>query len=106
MSEEESAVSQAQEAREESAPAVDVWGLLHYCFLLLHASAWQKMGLVPDPATGKVVKDLEQARVAIDTAAYLAERLESRLTGQQLRDLRAMLSDLRLNFVQQSARPD
>jgi hypothetical protein len=39
--------------------------------------------------------------VAIDAAAALASQLEAKLSGQQLRDLRTMISDLRLNFVNQ-----
>jgi len=91
---------QAQPAEEQAQP-MDVWGLLRYCILLLHSHAWQSMGLVPNPATGKVSKDLEQARVAIDAVSYLVSQLEGKLFGQELRDLRSMLSDLRLNFVQQ-----
>jgi len=89
------------EPAEERAQPMDVWGLLRYCILLLHSHAWQSMGLVPNPATGKVNKDLEQARVAIDAVSYLVSQLEGKLFGQELRDLRSMLSDLRLNFVQQ-----
>ena len=85
----------------EEAKPMDVWGLLHYCLLLLHSYAWQAMGFVPDPATGKIAKDLEQARVAIDAASNLAGQLETRLCGRPLHDLRALVADLRLNFVQQ-----
>ena len=90
-----------QEQKTEEAQPIDVWGLLNYCLLLLHSHAWQTMGLMPMPGTGKVNKDLEQARVAIDAAASLANQLEAKLSGQQLRDLRTMISDLRLNFVNQ-----
>ena len=90
-----------QEQKTEETQPVDVWGLLNYCILLLHSHAWQTMGLMPMPGAGTVTKDLEQARVAIDAAAALASQLEAKLSGQQLRDLRTMISDLRLNFVNQ-----
>jgi hypothetical protein len=80
---------------------IDVWGVLHYCIFLLHAQAWQAMGLTPSPVTHKIEKDLEQAKVAIDAAAYLAGQLEPKLQGQQLREMRAMISDLQINFVNQ-----
>ncbi len=90
-----------REPADEPPQPVDVWALLHYCFLLLHSHAWQSMGLLPNPATGRTEKHLEQARVAIDAAAGLAGQLEQKLTGAQLREVRSLLSDLRLNFVQQ-----
>ncbi|NIM05979.1 MAG: DUF1844 domain-containing protein [Armatimonadetes bacterium] len=68
---------------------------------LLHSYAWQSMGLVANPVTGKTDKDLEQAQVAIDAVSYLAGQLETKLKGEELRQLHAMVSDLQLNFVQQ-----
>jgi hypothetical protein len=85
---------------------VDVWQLLRYCLVLFHSHAWQSMGLLPDPTTGKTARDLQQAQVAIDTAAYIAGQLESRLEGRELHDLQAMVADLRMNFVQQRKAAD
>jgi hypothetical protein len=59
------------------------------------------MGLRPDSITGTTVKNLEQARIAIDCAAALIERVEGELEGAEARELRTLLTNLRLNFVRQ-----
>jgi len=80
---------------------LDVWSVLHVCIGQLAGVAWQTMGLRADPFTNKMSKDLGQARVAIDATAALVELLLPQVQGQEKRDLQALLTDLRLNFVRQ-----
>jgi len=54
-----------------------------------------------NPATGKVEKDLAQAQVAIDAVSYLAQQLEVKLSGAELRELQHLVADLKMNFVNQ-----
>lgn len=82
-------------------------GLVAYVIGLIASDAWQRLGLIPDPATGKVVKDLKQARFAIDSVAALVDvmdRSDIGLPVELRRDLQRALADLRLNFVEQSNR--
>ncbi len=81
---------------------VDVFTVLRFCISQLAAAAWQKMGLQADPLTNEIHKDIEQARVAIDCTAALVEKLKPKLEGQELRDYESLLTDLRLNFLNQS----
>lgn len=67
--------------------------------------AWIRMGLVANPLSGVVERDLGQAKVAIDTAAFIAAQLEPVVPAEERLPLRALVSDLRLNFVEQSKRP-
>jgi len=67
--------------------------------------AWLRMGLVANPGTGKIERDLDQAKVAIDTVAFLAQQLELSVAPQERLPLKALVSDLQLNFVEQSKRP-
>ncbi len=60
---------------------------------------WIKLGLHPDPVTGEVKADLEEAKVAIDLAAHLASVMESRLDDADRRQLQGLVRDLRLNYV-------
>lgn len=99
--EQNQAESEGGVAGDQTLPDMDVWGVLQYCFILLHSQAWQAMGLVPDPATHTIKRDLEQARVAIDTASFIVSQLEPKLESKEQRNLRAMLSDLQINFVNQ-----
>ena len=89
----------------ESAPAaVDAAGVLRWCIGVLAASAWQALGLIPNPTTNKIERNLDDARLAIDAVAVLAEQLKPRLTDSERRELETLLTDLRVNFVEQKAR--
>lgn len=92
-----------EEADGKSQQPLRVEGLLHYCVQMFAQFAWQKMGFMADPATGKLDQDLAQARVAIDVLSHLAEHLEPMLGEQERRDLRNLLTDLRVNFARKSA---
>ncbi len=88
-----------------SGEAPDVYMLLQYCTKLLAADAWQKMGLLADPRTGEAKADLSQAKVAIDAVGDLIARIETAsetvVSAVERRELRNLLNDLRLNYVNQ-----
>lgn len=86
-------------------PPMDVYSLLTTTIALLSNGAWGWMGLTPNPFTGEMEKDLPQAKVAIDTVAFLVDRVEPRLSEAEQRDMRNLLSNLRVNYVQQSQTP-
>ena len=98
------ATTQEQAAGEEkfTLPPVDVYLLLKSFIGLLGAHAWQWMGLVKNPATGQIEKDMAQAKVAIDSISALINQLEGKVDPAEQRELRGMLSDLQVNFVRQS----
>jgi len=83
-------------------PRIDVYSMLHVSVAQLAAVAWQKMGLQADPFTNQIEKDIAQARLAIDCAAALIEKLLPHLEKPQARDYQNLLTDLRLNFVRQA----
>ena len=87
---------------EEPRQPVDAYVVVRFCIAQLAAVAWQKMGLQADPLTNQVHKDVEQARIAIDCATALAEKLMPHLQGQEAKDYQSLLTDLRLNFLNQS----
>lgn len=68
----------------------------------LHARAWMHMGLIVNPATKQIEKDLPQARLAIDCLASLVEHLGPVAEQAERGELERMLADLRMNFVRQS----
>jgi hypothetical protein len=89
------------------APTFGSYELAAYVVGLLASDAWQKMGLIADPATGKANKDLIQAKFSIDSAAAIVGQLEARqstVPAKLLADLQRVLNDLRLNFIEQSKR--
>ncbi len=96
-----------EDAEDEAAAgrAPSAYDLIGYCINLLASQAWQNLGLLADPQTGEAARDLDQAKVAIDTVSDLAARLESAPESQVpaalRRELRTLLNDLRLNYVSQ-----
>ncbi|GAB4456097.1 MAG: hypothetical protein OHK0029_13440 [Armatimonadaceae bacterium] len=80
----------------------DIYTVLLEFLGIVRIHAALRMGLVPNPTTGKVERDLGQAKVAIDTAAFLVEQLEPVVMPEERLPLRALLSDLQMQFVQQT----
>jgi hypothetical protein len=74
------------------------------CINWLHEGAWIALGLVQDPATEKIEQDLEGARAAIDCIAHLVGKVETKVDEATSRELKNLVRDLQLNFVQQQSR--
>jgi len=93
-----------EDAGRETVPleAISTRELLVWVLGVLGAKAWQGLGLVPNPGSGKIEKDLGDAKVAIDAFAGLLEAMRPQLEGRALRDTEALLTTLRLNFVEKS----
>ncbi|MHA2315890.1 MAG: DUF1844 domain-containing protein [Candidatus Hermodarchaeia archaeon] len=82
--------------------ALSVWQLIPIFVNILERVAWQKMGLVVNPQTQEIEKDLQQARVAIDSVASLLEHLGDHVEPDTKTALEARLTDLKLNFASQA----
>lgn len=67
----------------------------------LASLAWARLGLQHDPFTGKMDKDLAQAKMAVDAAAALAKVLEPSLDESDQRQLKNMIRDLQMNYLDQ-----
>ncbi|MGH2628371.1 MAG: DUF1844 domain-containing protein [Anaerolineales bacterium] len=80
---------------------VDAGALVLTCISLLASKAWEAMGLIPDPATKRIERRMEDAQLAIDAAAALADLLREKLGDTDRRELDTLLMNLRLNFVEQ-----
>ena len=82
----------------------DVYSVLALFLGELRNMAWLRMGLVANPATGQIERDMGQAQVAIDTVAFLAKQLEGVVAPEERVPLKALVSDLQVNFVEQTKR--
>ncbi|MHB1456326.1 MAG: DUF1844 domain-containing protein [Armatimonadota bacterium] len=85
-------------------PPVDIYSLIRSFIGILGSQTWQWLGLLKNPSTGELETDLQQARIAIDTIAGLVKQIEGHLSSAEQREIQNALSDLRMNFVQQSAK--
>lgn len=86
----------------ESKEPLDAYQLILAMTEQMAQVAWQKMGLQPDMMSGKIEKDLTQAKAAIDATTALASVLETRLDEEDRRRLHGLLRDLKINYVQHS----
>jgi len=84
---------------------LDASAVIQWCVSVLAATAWQSMGLIPHPDTKQIQRNLNDARLAIDSTAALVEVVKSHLPDKQRREVEALLTDLRVNFVEQQSKP-
>jgi len=74
--------------------------LLVWFLGLFAAKAWEGMGLVPNPGSGKIQKDLAGAQLAIDAYGAAFDVLRPRLAEGPRREMETLLTNLRVNFVE------
>lgn len=69
--------------------------LLHF----LHILCWQALGKVANPVSGKPEKNLQFAKRLIDILETLQVKTKGNLDEDEKRMLENILTDLRLNYV-------
>jgi len=70
-----------------------------------HAAAWQQMGKITDPFTGKIERNLELAKNSIDILGMLEEKTKGNLIEHETKFLQQILTQLRMNYVEESSKP-
>ncbi|MCS7224737.1 MAG: DUF1844 domain-containing protein [Armatimonadetes bacterium] len=85
----------------EGAPA-DPKDFILFAISALTELAWMRMGLHIDPVKKDIVRDLEQARLAIDAVGALTDLITGRVDRATADNLRTSLTNLRLNFARQA----
>ncbi|MEN6355868.1 MAG: DUF1844 domain-containing protein [Armatimonadota bacterium] len=103
----EEKVDQTQEPsadKDEQAgmPPPNVYATMEFMVSMLAEQAWMMMGLRLAPGQKEIVKDLAQAKVAIDTVVFVVDKLQPHIEEQDRIALRSLISDLQLNFVRQN----
>ena len=81
---------------------VDTYGVLRLCLGMLVEQAWVQLGVQLAPGAKDTRADLRQAKLAIDTVAYLKDALGDNLRADEKREVEQILATLRLNFVQRT----
>jgi len=92
----------AEEALPEDAIQIDMHGILRMVFGMCVEQAWVHLGLQLPPGAQETKMDLAQARLAIDTIAYIKQALGDTLSAAEQREVDQTLTTLRMNFVQRS----
>lgn len=68
--------------------------------LSIGSSAAMALGLAPNPANGKVEKDLGLARFNIDLLRMLKEKTKGNLSADEQKFLESIVTDLQMKFIQ------
>ena len=74
---------------------------LHFMSLVLSLSqaAMQQMGKITNPLTGKIERNLDQAKVTIDMMEMLKEKTKGNLVKEEDKLISETLATLQLNYV-------
>ena len=80
--------------------------LFQHLVVMFQSLALQQMGKLMNPVTGKVERDLHQARITIDMLEMIQRKTEGNLEEGEGRLLNAILTELRMNFVDESGREE
>ena len=85
---------------------VETGTLIPYLTEMFRYQAWMAMGKVTNPMSGKIERDLNVARQMIDLLAELETRTEGNRSGDETKMLQGVLTELRLNYMEESKKPD
>ena len=95
----EQSTAQAQKEPQLLDEPIKVKDYIYLNILTLEGKAWAYMDKIAHPETQKHQKDLDQAKLAIDTIDLLYKQMEAHLTNDQKKDLQTRITNLRLNYV-------
>lgn len=84
------------EPRDESIPKIDFPTLV----MSFASASMISMGLVPDPVTGEVQKDLLIAQQNIDVISLLREKTKGNVTPEEERLMEQILYELRMHYIE------
>lgn len=91
-----------QQAAARMMADLDIYAVLRMMIGMVAEQAWISLGLRVAEGAQEPETDLEQARVAIDTLEFIQQKLQPQLEQDENRELKTLISNLQMNFVQQN----
>ena len=79
--------------------------LIPYLTEMFRFQAWMAMGKVSNPVSGETERNLDLARHCIDLLAEVETKTEGNRSDEETSLLRNVLTDLRLNFMEEMKKP-
>ena len=86
---------QGEGFKEPDLPVLFVWFIS-----MLSGKAWEYLGLIMNPETKEINKDLKKAKIAIDTVAFLYDQIKDDLNPEDFKRIENLLANLRMNYVE------
>ena len=84
--------------RQDTSPPLPEANVLSLVFSL-YTQAQISLGVIPDPMTQQVTKDLRQAKYSIDLLGVLKDKTQGNLTQEEMQALDQMLYEVRMTYV-------
>lgn len=81
--------------KEPDLPVLFVWFIS-----MLSGKAWEYLGLIMNPETKEMTKNLKKAKIAIDTVAFLYDQIKGDLSPEDFKRIENLLANLRMNYVE------
>jgi hypothetical protein len=73
---------------------------------MFQMAALHQLGKLKNPLTDRIERDLPAAQSTIDMMDMLHEKTRGNLSAEEDRFLKGVLRDLRLNYVDEAAKPE
>ena len=67
----------------------------------LQSAAWYQMGKIVSPVTGKIERNLDEARVSIDLLTMLQEKTKGNLLDDEKKILDSAVYTLQMNYIEE-----
>ena len=80
--------------------------LFTHLVAMFETLALQQLGKLVSPITGKVERDLRQARITIDMLVMIREKTAGNLQPEEQRIINAVLTELQMNYLDESKREE
>jgi hypothetical protein len=74
--------------------------------MMLASACWQQLGKVPNPVTGKIEKEIDNAQITIELLSMLRDKTKGNLSTDEERLLANTISDLQLNYADEATKKD
>jgi hypothetical protein len=89
-----------EKKQEESFKEPDLPVLFVWFISMLSGKTWEYLGLIMNPETKKINKDLKKAKIAIDTVAFLYDQIKDDINQEDFKRIENLLANLRMNYVE------
>lgn len=67
---------------------------------MLSGKVWEYLGLMMNPDTKEIKKDLLKAKIAIDSISFLYEQVKNELMKEDVKRIEDLLANLKMNYVE------
>ena len=80
--------------------------LFQHLVVMFQTLALQQMGKLTSPITGKVERDLHQAKITVDMLGMIQDRTEGNLDENEKKILDTVMMELQMNYIDETARAE